>query len=65
MIELTLVACLLDAQDKCREERIYLELQTTMQCMMVSQIEVVKFIESHPKYFIKRWTCSASKHNDI
>lgn len=59
MLELVLVACLADDVTRCREVSLtYLEESVTpMQCMTASQVEIAKWIEGHPSYFAKRWTC--------
>lgn len=59
MLELVVMACLLQEPTKCHEESLtYLEESVTpMQCMMHSQVEIAKWQEYRPRWFAKKWTC--------
>lgn len=61
MIELVLTVCLLAAEGQCKEVRLSFQdeqqFSTPYGCMIGGQIEITKWNESHPKYFVKRWSC--------
>jgi len=58
VLELAIVACLLDNPTKCKDVSLtYIENVTPMQCMMSSQPEIVKWVEYHPRWFAKKWSC--------
>lgn len=59
MLELVLVACLLEDPTRCKDvSLVYMaDTVTPMQCMTGAQIEIAKWGESHPKWFAKKWGC--------
>lgn len=59
MIELAILACLLDNPTKCKDvSLLYMaESVTPMQCMAASQAEIAKWTLYHPRWFAKKWTC--------
>jgi hypothetical protein len=59
MLELAILACLHDNPSRCKDvSLVYMaEALTPMQCMMQSQAEIAKWIDYHPRWFAKKWTC--------
>jgi hypothetical protein len=59
MIELVLAVCLIDDPSRCKDVRqtFMEEGVTPMACMMIGQHEAVKWLEGHPKWQLKRWSC--------
>jgi hypothetical protein len=59
MLELLVTFCFLDDQTRCRDVSLtYMsESVTPMQCMMGSPPEIAKYVEAHPKWFAKKWSC--------
>ncbi|MDX2307322.1 MAG: hypothetical protein NW216_03690 [Hyphomicrobium sp.] len=59
MLELLVSVCLVNEPSRCREVSLAYaeEGLTPMQCMMGAQAEIAKWIEIHPEYALKRWTC--------
>lgn len=59
MLELIVSVCLISDPSRCREVSLaYAEESVTpMQCIMGAQVEIAKWIEGHPEYALKRWTC--------
>jgi hypothetical protein len=57
MIELLFVACLSSEPDKCLERSLLFTDITPMQCMMVAQPELAKWVDTHPDEQIRSWRC--------
>lgn len=58
MISLIFIVCLVSDANKCEKKEInFVETLSSMQCLLNSQIELAKWIEEHPHYFIKKVTC--------
>jgi len=59
MLELILSACLLGKPAHCKDVHLVYSSEnlTPMQCLMGAQAEVAKWVESHPKWTAKRWSC--------
>jgi hypothetical protein len=59
MIELLLVVCLIDDPAKCKDVGLtyVAESLTPMQCLMQAQPEIAKWIDVHPRWQVRRWTC--------
>jgi len=59
MLELVVSVCLANEPARCKDVSLtYMSESTTpMQCMMMSQAEIAKWAEGHPKWVAKRWTC--------
>ncbi len=59
MLELVVSVCLTDDPTRCKEISLLNvdENTTPMQCMMMSQAEIAKWAEGHPKWVAKRWSC--------
>jgi len=64
MLELVVSVCLADDLSRCKDvSLVYMaEAVTPIQCMMMSQIEIAKWTEGHPKWVAKRWTCRPAGH---
>jgi hypothetical protein len=59
MIELALVACLAADLTKCKDVGLVYDTEslTQMQCMMGAQPEIAKWVDEHPRWTVKRWSC--------
>lgn len=59
MLELVLSVCLIDDPARCKDVSLVYSSEnlTPMQCMMMSQAEIAKWTEGHPKWVAKRWAC--------
>jgi hypothetical protein len=58
MIELVLIACLIGEPERC--ERIIVPLEPEVglaQCLHTSQIRLVEWVQQHPEWQVRRWTC--------
>ncbi|RVJ05280.1 hypothetical protein CN193_08935 [Sinorhizobium meliloti] len=50
--------CLLSAPEKCREERLELEIQDSLtQCMFRSVMYVSNWSGQHPGLSVRKWRC--------
>lgn len=60
MLELLVSVCLIDEPSRCKDVSLTfsVESMTPMQCMMGAQPEVAKWIDEHPKWVAKRWSCA-------
>lgn len=59
MIELVVAVCLIEDPLRCKDIHLtYMaESVTPMQCMLQGQSEAAKWLEGHPKWQLKRWSC--------
>lgn len=59
MIELVISVCLIAEPLRCKDVNLVFDGDglSPMQCMMGAQIEIAKWIDGHPKWVAKRWTC--------
>lgn len=59
MIELAMLACLMDNPNRCRHVTLNFEGETVSasQCMTNGQIEMAKWAGDHPNWVIQKWTC--------
>jgi hypothetical protein len=59
MIELALIACLAAEPTKCKDVGLIFDSEavTPMQCLMGAQPEIAKWVEAHPRWQVKRWSC--------
>lgn len=62
MIEIIVAVCLIDDPARCKDVRLTFmaETYTPAQCMMFGQIEASKWLEGHPKWQLKRWSCAVA-----
>lgn len=57
-VTLVLTVCLLSAPEKCREERLELEIQDSLtQCMFRSVMYVSNWSGQHPGLSVRKWRC--------
>lgn len=59
MIELVLLACLVDKPDNCRDVGLMYSSEnlTPMQCMMQAPPYMAKWVGEHPGWKVMKWTC--------
>ena len=59
MIELLIVACLIDDPAQCKDIVLTYasESVTPLQCAMGAQPEIAKWITEHPRWQVARWSC--------
>lgn len=59
MIELVVSVCLVSTPDRCKDVNLVFDAEsvTPMQCMMGAQPEIARWIDEHPKWQLKGWTC--------
>lgn len=59
MIELLVSVCLVDDPARCKEVSLANadEGMSSMQCMMQAQPQIAQWIDVHPKWQLKSWTC--------
>ena len=59
MIELLVAVCLIDHPTTCKDVSLIYsaEALTPMQCAMQAQPEIAKWINEHPGWVTKRYTC--------
>jgi hypothetical protein len=58
--ELTLIICLLDNANKCREEHMTFQDVSILTCAISGQAQVANYMERFPRWYVKRWTCDAA-----
>ncbi len=63
MYELIFTVCSIVAGASCYEENpIQLQEHVGLQgCLIASQIEGSKWVETHPNYYVARYTCQPAK----
>jgi hypothetical protein len=59
MIELVLLACLVDNPASCRDVGVVYsgENLTPMQCIMQAPPQMARWVGEHPGWKIMKWTC--------
>lgn len=58
MIELLFVTCLIADPGQCTERNLLFEARSGLQdCMLSSQAELVRWLETHPKDQVVHWKC--------
>lgn len=58
MFEIILVVCLTDQPKICKDVAVqYVEAVPPDRCMLSAQLEAAKWLEQHPKWGLKSWTC--------
>ena len=66
MIELTLIICLLDDANKCRDEHMTFQDVSLLTCMVGGQAQIASYMERRPRWYVKRWACEpAGKYAKI
>jgi hypothetical protein len=62
MVELVLLACLLKSPSHCESHYLPMMVDTSMTgCLFTGQFQVVHWIEDHPDWVVRRWTCGAPR----
>lgn len=59
MIELALLVCLTADPSSCKDVGLTYssESMTPQQCLMRALPEVAKWADTHPNWYVKRWSC--------
>lgn len=60
MIELVMSICLIAEPTKCKDVRLSFAEQnlTPHSCVMNGQIEIAKWIDTHPDWQVAKWGCT-------
>jgi len=60
LLVLILSVCFIDDPTQCKDVNLtYVEDNVTpIQCVMKAQPEIAKWMEEHPKWVQKKWTCA-------
>jgi hypothetical protein len=63
MFELVFSACLIADPQSCKDVHLTYEGQrvSLMECAMVGQSEMAKWIEAHPKYRVRKFRCDTPR----
>ena len=65
MIELFFVTCLLSDPDRCQGHSLLFQEQNgLMTCMLQSQNELARWIETHPRERVREWKCRYADRAD-
>lgn len=59
MIELVFVTCLAATPTDCRERSLLYTDITSQVCMLGAQVELARWVETHPNWNVGRWSCRA------
>ncbi len=64
MIELALVVCLAAEPAKCKDVGLTYSSEdlTPQQCLLRAQPEIAKWVDTHPRWQVKRWSCRPAGH---
>jgi hypothetical protein len=67
MLTLVMTACLLVDMKHCQEQHLLFSSEelTPMQCVMGAQPEIARWQDEHPKWFVKRWSCTPKRFANI
>jgi hypothetical protein len=59
MIEILVSFCLVDNPDKCQQVPLNFAAAsiTPQQCMVLGQAEMAKWMQAHPNWRPRKWTC--------
>ena len=59
MIEILVSVCMVNDPAQCKDVHLNFmaESVTPMECMVIGQAEIAKWIEGQPKWQLKRWSC--------
>ena len=62
MLEILVSVCSIAEPQHCKDVHINLiaDNVTTRQCLMLGQIEIAKWIDAHPNWQVKRWSCASA-----
>lgn len=65
MIELFFVTCLMTQPDACKDHSLLFEEQNGLfTCMLQSQAELAKWVETHPTESVREWKCRYAGEED-
>lgn len=56
-LAIVLHVCLTAEPDKCTYHFIPVDTPSPQQCMMASPPLIARWLDEHPQYVLKRWTC--------
>lgn len=59
MIEILVFFCLVDNPDRCQQVPLNFAAQsvTPQQCMLLGQTEIAKWMDGHPNWRPRKWSC--------
>ena len=59
MLSMVISACLIAEPNKCKNVSLMVveDKMTPHQCMSKGQLELIKWFEIHPEYFLQKWSC--------
>ena len=59
MIEILVSVCMVNDPAQCKDVHLNFmaESVTPMECMVLGQVEIAKWMEGQPKWQLKRWSC--------
>ena len=59
MIELLVSVCLIAEPARCQDVSLTFsgESVTPMQCLVGAQSEIARWVDTHPRWAVKRWRC--------
>ena len=65
MIEIVLAICTIQEPARCKDVNLtYMaENVTPFQCIRYGQPEIAKWLESNPKWSVKRWKCGPARNS--
>lgn len=62
MVELLIIACLMQHPDQCQEFRVpFFEPTHLMECLFKAQVFMGRWSEEHPGWLVRRWSCAAPR----
>ena len=64
MIELIFIACLSASPEDCEERSMIYTDISPMTCLTGAQPELAKWVQSHPRWHVARWRCSAIRQGE-
>lgn len=57
MVELLLVACLLQDPARCEAHQLQTDRMSLVECMVTGQQQLARWVEQHPRWRVRRWSC--------
>ncbi len=61
MIELVFLACLAAAPEDCEDRTLQFVDMSMMACVMSAQPLLAQWVNEHPGWVVRRWTCQAPR----
>jgi hypothetical protein len=60
MFEILVSVCFIAEPGRCRDVRLdfVADNVTPRQCLTVGQVEIARWIDGHPNWQVKRWSCA-------